>query len=89
MLEVPIHYLLKTLLVQTKKSSQKQNIYKNNLKETQIYPKTNYKIFYHNISMKHHQQIIFSHISKLISIAIVKKYMLTQKVELENITSLI
>ena len=41
---------------------------KSNLKN-QIDPKTNYKISYQKISMKHLQQIMFNQISNLISIA--------------------
>ena len=50
---------------------------KSNL-ENQIDPKTNYKISYQKISMKHLEQIMFNQISKLISIPIEKNFLLKQ-----------
>ena len=50
---------------------------KSNLKK-QINPKTNYKISYQKISMKHLEYIIFNQISKLISIPIEKNFLLNQ-----------
>ena len=50
---------------------------KSNLKN-QINPKTNYKISYQKISMKHLEQIMFNQISKLISIPIEKNFLLKQ-----------
>ena len=61
----------------TGRSSQKQSMYQSNL-ENQINPKTNYKISYQMISMKHLEQIMFNQISNLISIPIEKNFMLKQ-----------
>ena len=52
-------------------------MYQSNLKN-QINPKTNYKISYQKISMKHLEQIMFNQISNLISIPIEKNFMLKQ-----------
>ena len=50
---------------------------KSNL-ENQIDPKTNNKISYQTISMKHLEQIMFNQISKLIPIPIEKNFLLKQ-----------
>ena len=46
--------------------------------QNQINPKTNYKISYETISMKHLEQIMFNQISKLIVIPIEKNFLLKQ-----------
>ena len=61
----------------TGRSSQKQTCIKSNI-QNQINPKTNYKISYQTISMKHLEQIMFNQISKLISIPIEKNFLLKQ-----------
>ena len=50
---------------------------KSNL-ENQINPKTNYKISYQKISMKHLEQIMFNQISNLVSIPIKKNFLLKE-----------
>ena len=55
----------------------KNRTFKSNFKN-QINPKTNYKISYQMISMKHLEQIMFNQISKLIVIPIEKNFLLKQ-----------
>ena len=59
----------------TGRSSQKQNMWQKQSSNL-IDPKTNYKITYQKISIKHLEQIMFNQILKLISIPIEKNFRL-------------